>query len=512
MTYRFRSTELDPYRRGVEFGTEHGSAIGRTIAAYRQLFDTAAGCAVDLEHWGTTAFEAITEHAPALADEISGIATGAGIPVTSVAAINARTEILAAVGGRTPSECSTVVALRENRPPVAVQAWDWYAGLADLWLVWEIPHPAGGLTTTVTEFGIVGKIGVNDRGLGVHFNILHHDRDGLACSIGVPVHVLARTILDEARDLNHALVRAASAPVSASTSLTLVAAAGDEATAVSVELNPGGVGYALPDADGLLVHTNHFLSTPASLHDTELHNGPDTVVRYDMLRRRLAGRPDIEVTDALAALSSHLLGGGATCCHVDPTLPVAAQFQTLATVVLDVAGGTLIAHPGGPCTASDAPSEPTQKEKTMPTLKRIDNMDILTHDVDRLVEFYHGVLDLPFHLPYEKDEEWAAIDLGNVTLYIFKSEVGEHAPRRTAINPDNAPGYDSMAFEVDDLDAAEAELDGRVEWVDARIEWKHPSGTWYRYRPFFDPDGNMLYITEPHPSETITANVSASVS
>ena len=51
----------------------------------------------------------------------------------------------------------------------------------------------------------------------------------------------------------------------------------------------------------------------------------------------------------------------------------------------------------------------------------------------------HGTLGLPFHLPYEKDEEWAAINMGNVTLYIFKSEVGEHAPRRTAVNPDECP-------------------------------------------------------------------------
>ena len=132
-------------------------------------------------------------------------------------------------------------------------------------------------------------------------------------------------------------------------------------------------------------------------------------------------------------------------------------------------------------------------------LKRIDNMDILTKDVATLVDFYNGTLGLPFYLPYEAEEEWAAIDLGNLTLYIFKSEVGDHAPRRTAVNPDNAPGFDSFAFEVEDLDEAEAFLDGKVEWVDERIEWKHPNGTWYRYRPFFDPDGNMLYVTEPHP-------------
>jgi isopenicillin-N N-acyltransferase-like protein len=359
MTYRFRSTATDPHGRGVEFGATHAGQVAATVAAYQHLFDTAAGKAVDLTHWGALAFDAIIEYAPRLAAEIAGIAEGAGLPVTSVAAINARTEVLAALGAGT-HECSTVVRLRDGRPPVAVQAWDWYAGLADLWLVWEIPHAHGGHTTTVTEYGIVGKIGVNHHGLGIHFNILHHAEDG--AKIGVPVHVLARAILDDARDLNQAMTRAAAAAVSASTALTLVATANGESAAVCVEVNPAGVGYALPDVDGLLVHTNHFLSTPANLHDTELRNGPDTVVRYDMLRRRLAGR-DAGVPEALAALSSHLLGGGATCCHVDPTLAPAAQFQTLATVVLDVANGTLAAHRGGACTVPAASAAQTPKEK-----------------------------------------------------------------------------------------------------------------------------------------------------
>ncbi|WP_455360639.1 VOC family protein [Streptomyces sp. SYSU K21746] len=139
-------------------------------------------------------------------------------------------------------------------------------------------------------------------------------------------------------------------------------------------------------------------------------------------------------------------------------------------------------------------------------LKRIDNMDILTHDVQRLVDFYHHTLGLPFQLPYQPDEEWAAVDLGNLTLYIFKSEAGTHAPRRTEVNAENAPGLDSFAFEVDNLDDAFAALDGRVEWVTANeIVWKHPSGTWYRYRPFYDPDGNMLYVTEPHKTTAATA-------
>ena len=86
-----------------------------------------------------------------------------------------------------------------------------------------------------------------------------------------------------------------------------------------------------------------------------------------------------------------------------------------------------------------------------------------------------------------------------MTIYIFESEVGEHEPRRTPVNADNPPGLDSFALTVEDLDAAVAWLDGKgIEWAGDVIEWRHESGRWYRYRPFYDPDGNMVYVTEPH--------------
>jgi isopenicillin-N N-acyltransferase-like protein len=134
----------------------------------------------------------------------------------------------------------------------------------------------------------------------------------------------------------------------------------------------------------------------------------------------------------------------------------------------------------------------------MTDLKRIDNLDILCNDVEATVSFYHETLGLPFFLPYVAEEQWAAIDAGNLTIYVFKGR-GEHEPRRTPINAENRPGFDSFAFEVQDLDAAIVDLDDKVEWASEEIiEWKHPSGTWYRYRPLYDPEGNMLYVTEPH--------------
>jgi hypothetical protein len=72
-----------------------------------------------------------------------------------------------------------VVILDPARPsPLAVQTWDWYEQFADGWLVWSIEVADGTYFHTLTEYGVLAKIGVNASGVGLHFNILHHAADG----------------------------------------------------------------------------------------------------------------------------------------------------------------------------------------------------------------------------------------------------------------------------------------------------------------------------------------------
>ena len=346
MIRRFTSTVAGPAERGEEFGSVHAAEVGATVDAYRRVFASAG----DLDALGEAALRRVEEFSPGLAQEVHGIAGGAGVPVSHLAAVNARTEILAiaarAAGTPQPSECSTVVSLGEDEAePVAVQTWDWYPELADNWLEWTIPHPDGRRVVTVTEYGIVGKIGVNGSGVGLLFNILHHRADG--ARMGVPVHVVARHILDVATNVHTGLTVAASAPVSASTAITLVGARRAGKTAIATELWPDGPGHVLPDPDGLLVHTNHFLSEPARLGDLKPVEAPDTLVRYEVLRRRLhryAGNAGAE--QILAVLADHT---GGLCCHPDPLAVAGPTYATLATISLDLAAGTTVTHAGGPC-------------------------------------------------------------------------------------------------------------------------------------------------------------------
>ncbi|MFD7291764.1 C45 family autoproteolytic acyltransferase/hydrolase [Streptomyces sp. NPDC059897] len=341
------STALEPRARGREFGETWRDRVAATVAGYRELFGR--GGLTDLTVPGRAALAAVERWAPELALEIRGIAEGSGQPVEAVAAVNARTELLAdARRGPAAGECSTVVALRgPGQEPLAAQNWDWYAGLAGNWLEWEIPHPSGEgpprRTVTLTEYGIVGKIGVNDRGVGCLFNILHHRHDGGAP--GVPVHVIARRLLDTCDTVTEALAVLGSAPVSASTTLTVVGGLDAGKTAVAAELWPGGPAHVLPDPDGLLLHTNHFLVRPAADGDTEPVTDPDTLVRYEVLRRTLTGRgADLGDTEALDALRDH---SGGVCVHAPHGR--ADAFQTLASVRIDFAARALRIVPGPPC-------------------------------------------------------------------------------------------------------------------------------------------------------------------
>jgi catechol 2,3-dioxygenase-like lactoylglutathione lyase family enzyme len=125
--------------------------------------------------------------------------------------------------------------------------------------------------------------------------------------------------------------------------------------------------------------------------------------------------------------------------------------------------------------------------------KRLDNIDVVCSDVEPLLEFYGGVLGLPLRLPYEPGQGWVGFRAGDVVIYFIEEEAaGPHPPPRFSGQP-NPPGIDSFAFEVDDLDSAIAELDRReVSWAGDIIE-----SQWYRYRGLHDPEGNLVYLTEP---------------
>ena len=191
------------------------------------------------------------------------------------------------------------------------QNWDWHPDTSASTVIQIVEHEHGWFVT-LTEAGILAKIGLNDAGLGVCLNILHTTADG-GCT-GTAIHVLLRQILETCRTVDEAIALLTQATTSASSAVT-VATPGDVAT---VELSPGGANVIRGSVGA---HTNHFLEPPRKGTDTAPEEWPSTIPRLETVRNQ----------PLLDALRSHEGHPKSVCRHVDEQEPWAEQSVTVAS-------------------------------------------------------------------------------------------------------------------------------------------------------------------------------------
>ncbi|MCF6468663.1 peptidase C45 [Nonomuraea sp. MG754425] len=344
----FTSSQIEPRARGKEFGTHLRERVAANLTGYTELFTVAGASAGQVRAWGERALEATEAWSPSLAGEIAGIAAGAGLEPWQVSVVNARTEILAAIDMIGHGECSTSVVLPQEGPPRTVQTWDWHDHLRDAPVLWEYELDSGRVVRTFTEAGTLAKIGITTAGLGVHFNILRHDSD--SADLGVPVHLIARRILDEASSVAEATEIARSARVSASTVITVVT----ESQAASIEISPDGVAAIPPGPDGVLLHCNHFLDPGLAAGERHATERPATYDRMRHLEEHVEGLSGADQNGRALTMLSHAPDGAPVCAHPDLTQPLNQRWETLATIGLDLPAGRLRVHQGGPCQVTEA--------------------------------------------------------------------------------------------------------------------------------------------------------------
>ena len=343
------SSERHPADRGLQFGRAQSRAVANTVAVYERMLREDRGLrSSEVSERGDEAAARIRAFRPELAEEIEGIASGAEQAPDVLFAINARTELLAGglVAG-TAGECSTVAILDDERESgVLVQNWDFHPDLAGSRVLWTVDDRDARRFTTFTEAGILAKIGSNAHGVALAINFLATDRDGGLD--GVPVHVLCRAVLEEARTVAEARELIARTPVSASVCMTVAGPNGSGSAAgvaaCALERWPGGTeAYATGPDRPWIAHTNHFLD-PIAARDTlaEGPSGPSTHARMDRLVARLEGAPALDGVQLAALLGSRGGTGVAPMFQADdPTLPWLERCATLATIGLEVPSGRL---------------------------------------------------------------------------------------------------------------------------------------------------------------------------
>ncbi|MFJ4208604.1 C45 family autoproteolytic acyltransferase/hydrolase [Paenarthrobacter sp. NPDC089675] len=337
------SPEPDPRLRGLEIGRTWDTQTRAAAKLYADFFATLGITPQTVRAVAEQSHRSLRAWSPALAAEAEGWAEGAGLETWELGVVTARTEILVAAPKKAGShECSTAVyAPAAAGNPQTMQTWDWHQHLTPEGLLLQVTPREGWITKTFTEFGTPGKIGVNNQGLGLHFNILSHASDN--SSGGVPVHAVARRILDEAATVEEATAIASSAVVSASTVFTVFTAGTGSSTsarAASLEVSPAGTAVVHPGDDGWLLHTNHFLDPALAEADTIDHDAlsPERLAHLEQVRSSLEGRGATERARQFCSAAGE---SSVVCFHPDASAAPHEQWQTLLTIGVDVAAGTL---------------------------------------------------------------------------------------------------------------------------------------------------------------------------
>lgn len=357
----------DAYERGRVHGAALPQAIRDNIATYLARFAAGGLSAETARREGEVWAEVIAGQNADYADEMRGIADGAGLPLGDVAMLNARYEITFGLFGREAtsadkrmdgiaesdtSGCSTFGAMASataSGHTILGQNWDWLAGVHGRCVVLRIRRTDKPSLICYTEAGIVGgKMGVNEHGIGLVENGLVSDHDGRN-AYEKPFHVRCREILD-ATTYDHALapILATRRVCSANFMVGQAYDHGDGGEIIDLETSPDAVSCLYP-VDGLVTHSNHF---------TDPRHGPSQMerlsastlyrnTRLDRLLRKDIGRLDIG--HFAAALSDHFAHPNAICRHPDDRLPEAKQTMTNAAFVIDLDARIMHIADGPPC-------------------------------------------------------------------------------------------------------------------------------------------------------------------
>jgi isopenicillin-N N-acyltransferase-like protein len=331
-----RTDATDPRERGRAAGVALAERAAFCLDAYLPLFAELGHPRDEVRRFGALVLARSAHwHAP-LAEEMEAFALGAQLEPELVAALNGRTELLAL------AECTTVGRTTGSEGPWLAQNWDWYADAPERCLVWSAAVD-GARFATMTEAGILAKVGVSTRGIAVALNILYHERDGRG-ELGVPVHLVLRRLLGEAASVDDAWALLRETPYSASSCITVLDAAGGGA---HFELSPAGVARVEP-RDGLLAHSNHFLDEALAAGEAGQPADwmPGSRARLAATVRAEPG----ELAEGLALLATHESDPQAICRHDEPSgEPNTPLVGTVVSVAMRPGAPELRVAAGQPC-------------------------------------------------------------------------------------------------------------------------------------------------------------------
>lgn len=334
-----------PKEIGWRYGSSCREMIQKNIDLYFRLFKYYAnlnyGQACQLAR---RFIPLIEKFDPDLLEEIQGIAAGAGVSQEEIIALNVRTELMYPDQIASGGECTSITVLPPATSAGEVligQNWDWKPHLKEATVLLEIEQSDKPKVITLTEAGVVGKIGCNSSGLGACLNILKAPVE----KVGLPIHILMRGILNSPR-MGDAIAKIVSMARGSANNCLL---AHRDGLAMDFEMAPQAIDFFYPQ-NGILMHTNHFNSNLLKPLDGNLGQYPDTLLRYGIAHQKLSSRiGKITCADLIEVFRDHFNYPNAICRHPDEREDELAQAQTIASIIMNLTKKEIFIAAGPPC-------------------------------------------------------------------------------------------------------------------------------------------------------------------
>ncbi|EXF93205.1 peptidase C45 [Pseudomonas fluorescens HK44] len=282
-----------PFERGIQYGQAVSQRIHNSIEIYSVQLLKMGYTWADIRAFANEFVPSIEAFEPEYAQEMRGIAEGAGCDFEAIVLINARTEIIQ-LGRRKarlpdPDGCTGAVILPTASAANEVihgQNWDWRAECAESAIVLKVLREDGPDVLTFTEAGGLARNGLNSIGTAITANYLESERD--YTQVGVPLPFIRRKALEAAHFALSIKVVATTAK-STSNNMMLSHAGG---YAINFECAPDEV-FPIQAEQGLLVHANHWQSPVAlgKLREAGLNSVPESLYRDVRVRQILSETP-----------------------------------------------------------------------------------------------------------------------------------------------------------------------------------------------------------------------------
>jgi isopenicillin-N N-acyltransferase-like protein len=261
--------------RCEQIGFAHGKGaketISRSVTFYERVFQENAKLGwAEVEQFAMEFMPLMLKNR-AFFEEMQGLGHGAGFNMATIMALNARTEIMY---GMIDDGC-TSLAWKAKDASWLAQNWDWQVEQKENLIVLDVT-PANGKPRykIVTEAGILGKIGLNDAGVGVCLNAIR------AKGVNVnklPVHLGLKIAL-ECRSRDEAVKRLETFGIASA--CTIVIADGASG-GIALECSAEGIEKIEQDGRNRIFHSNHFLKPQDGVVDTQMPR--DTLQRIERI-------------------------------------------------------------------------------------------------------------------------------------------------------------------------------------------------------------------------------------